>query len=124
METDLYNLPKDMLVELVSKIREQTNRENKEKYERMMNEIIDNKEEIQKYLCEKCAVFIIVRNEIYFTSVLYKSKDWITVEDFTKCCDFCGGYYCKNHLNKRKDCEKYIEEAKNLFFEKFSSLRN
>ena len=84
MNSDLYSLPKDMLVKLVSTIREDTVKEYEEKLK-------DLEEELKIY--EKV--------ELAYCDILECPKKWPNTkaynDDYLLCWN-CGGVFCKDHI--------------------------
>jgi hypothetical protein len=116
---DLYNLPKDMLVKLVSEIREEAIKETENKYKESIYILIQNAPNLKIVSCFHCRAFIVFDysldlemaarvarqmqapyNDEY--KIMYKSEDWIeSFADFTPCSYFkfeCQNYLCKKHI--------------------------
>jgi hypothetical protein len=105
---DLYNLPKDMLVKMVSEIREESIKESDERNKKKYHDLIDtiSSKQCKRISCFYCNVFIILNysddNDI--SDILYKSEDWIESFDDFKPCDEvnyrnCTNYFCKKHFD-------------------------
>lgn len=104
---DLYSLPKDMLVKLVSEIREETKNEYKEIIGILINSVENARH--SKIKCSECDIFIFVEQYPFsdYVKMLYKSEDWINdINDFKRCY-FCCKYFCKQHLHKLEKLNRF-----------------
>jgi hypothetical protein len=111
---DLYNLPKDMLVKLVSEVREKAIKETeklcKEKYEKIIRE--ENRESSFITNCDFCESFVLFNGNL---KINYTSEQ-NSLDDF-KFCDYCGNKcYCKKHfyLFKKLYVTKLPNDRRNI----------
>jgi hypothetical protein len=89
---DLYNLPKDMLVKLVSEIQEETEKRCKEIYEKVIRE--ENHLHSYSSNCDFCESFLLHDKDGKFSY----TSEYNSMDDF-KFCDYCGDIsYCKKHF--------------------------
>jgi len=96
MEMNLYNLPKDMLVKMVTEIQ----RETKDEYEKKLKEI------------EKKLSMAIDAGNIYF--IYCEEKDCKNYcargDDYSDnffCCKICNNYLCEEHNFICENCDKF-----------------
>jgi len=127
LKMDLYSLPKDMLVKLVSDIREET----KNEYNELILKLLDINARMRKIVCGKCNIFILF--EIEYTveyyeykiiKIWHKSDNCINDTSDFKQCQICCKHFCKKHYDQliekenplsnehKTKCKGYCESLK------------
>ena len=125
--TDLYKLPKDMLVKLVSTIQYQTREDVEKEHANQIREIFNEIDYYQSYSisyccvdeCDKYIVYDENGKTLYSSSEIFSCSDY---ENFT-CCRDCFDYYCKDHtVNIRKiNANFYCVKCFKIILQRFDS---
>ena len=111
--TNLYDLPKDMLIKLIQTIENKTKKECQKNNEKMLHLIIEKQNDLlHLFNCKICKEMILYfEGEEYHTQDVCYTPDGLKYEKILTC-ELCREMFCNNHsyyLLKKVDqynCEK------------------
>ena len=102
MESDLYSLPKDMLVKLIATIREDTIKEISKKYEDQMKDL-QIRYDLMKEVSDYSTYPISVEQCSFPNCEAMWGSNGRDTDSYYKCddrdwCESCGKMFCQQHI--------------------------